>query len=153
MFTGAIKRSARSSRAGFSMVEMMVVLVIIGILATMIGPRVVSFLSRGKQTSTTATMATLKQALQEYYNDIGHFPTKAEGGIKALVQPPKNQAIRKKWDGPYLEGQDEIPEDGWGYEFEYYSPPRQKGKYRHFEVVSHGEEGPDGNSDEIVVGA
>ncbi|MGD1997485.1 MAG: type II secretion system protein GspG, partial [Candidatus Dependentiae bacterium] len=91
--------------------------------------------------------------LQEYYSDIGHFPTKAEGGLNALVKPPKNQIVRKKWDGPYLEGQDEIPEDGWGFQFEYYAPPRQKGKFRHFELLSHGEEGPDGNSDEIVVGA
>ena len=148
-----LRQAIRSTRSGFSMVEIMVVLAIIGIMMSLVGPRVISMLSRGKQTATTSTMATMKQALQEYYNDIGHFPTKAEGGLNALVSPPKNQALRKKWDGPYLEGQDELPEDGWGFPFEYYAPPRQKGKFRHFEILSHGEEGPDGNSEEIVVGS
>lgn len=148
-----LKKALRSTRAGFSMMEIMVVMAVILILASLVGPRVISMLGRGKQSATTATMATIKQALQEYYSDIGHFPNKAEKGLQALVQPPKNSAQRKKWDGPYLEGQDEVPQDGWGYEFEYYAPPRQKGKFRHFELVSHGEEGPDGNTDEIVVGA
>lgn len=138
---------------GFSLIEVMIAVAIIGIMAAVVGPSIVGYLSKGRVSQTKTNMASVKMALQDYQADIGHFPTKAEGGLQALVTPPKGDKVRKKWDGPYLEG-GEVPEDAWGFDFEYNAPPaRFKGKYRYFELVSFGETGEETGKDELHVGA
>ena len=139
--------------AAFSLMEIMIVVAIIGALAAMVGPRLMGSFGKAQVATTKATMSTLKQALQDYNQDIGRFPTEADGGLNALVQRPKGKA-GAKWDGPYLEGEEEVPEDAWGFEFEYNRPPKKnKGKYKYYEIVSYGEDGEDGDSEPIVVGA
>lgn len=138
----------RVLQPGFSLMEIMIAIAIIGLMAVMVGPSLVKYLGRAKESKTVATLAALKQAMQDYQQDIGHFPTKSEGGLKALVQRPKAEKVRKKWDGPYLEGEDEVPEDAWNFEFEYNMPPtRHKGKYKYYEIISFGENNEEGGKE------
>jgi len=138
---------------GFSMMEVMLAVAIIGILAALVGPAIVKKLGQVKLNTTKATMASIKSAIMDYQNDVGHFPTKAEKGLQALVHSPRG-AVSKKWDGPYLEGQDDVPQDAWGFDFEYNAPPvKNKGKFKYFEIISYGEEGEDGGSEPILIGA
>lgn len=138
---------------GFSLIEVMIAVAIIGIMAATVGPSIVNYLSKGRVSQTKTKLATIKMALQDYQTDVGHFPTKAEGNLQALVKSPKGEKVRKKWDGPYIEG-GEVPEDAWGFDFEYNAPPaRYKDKYRYFEVISYGETGEETGKDELHVGA
>lgn len=148
----AARSATHSAAAGFSIMEVMLAVAIMGILAVMIGPSIVKKLGQVKENTTKSTMATLKSALQDYYTDIGHFPNKSEKGLDALVVRPKGKAA-KKWDGPYIEGESEIPTDAWGGEFEYNAPPaRYKDKFKRYELISFGESGEEGGDEEVVMG-
>ena len=130
-------------RDAFTLMEILVVVFIIGLLATLVGPRVIGLMTKGKISATKATLSAIKTGLVEYKQDIGHFPTAREGGLDALVIMP-NIKGNEKWEGPYLEAQEEVPLDSWGNEFEYNLPPvMYKTKYKYFEVISQGEEGED----------
>jgi general secretion pathway protein G len=123
------------------MMEIMVVVFIIGLLASLVGPKLIKRIAKGKETATKATMASIKDALIEYYQDVGHFPNKAEGGLDALVEKPSTKSATN-WRGPYLSG-GTVPLDKWGNEFEYNCPPeRFSSKYQHFELIA---ESPDGD--------
>ncbi len=130
-------------KKAFTMIEMMIVVAVIGFLLTLIGPRVIGLLKKGEISATRSTMAALKSAITEYRRDMGHFPTKKDGGLKALIVKP-NIPGNENWDGPYLEGTKEIPLDKWGNEFEYNCPPvKYKDKYRYYEIISEGPQGED----------
>jgi len=122
----------------FTIMEILVVVFIIGLLATLIGPRVVDLLRRGKTTATQATLHSIKGALSEYQMDVGHFPS-TRHGLQALVENVENH---KKWNGSYLAGQEDVPQDSWGFDFIYNRPPEHfKKRFRYFEVISYGPEG------------
>ncbi len=135
----------RNSQA-FSMMEIMVVLFIIGLLATFGGPKIMRFFAAGKEKATQTYLNEIVGAVQMYEMHIGHYPKKDEGGLRALVDRPSNQNIAAKWDGPYLE--EEKLEDKWGNEFIYNCPPeRHRDRYRYFEVISFGETGEEGGKE------
>ena len=139
-------------RNAFTMIEILVVVFIIGLLATLIGPRLVKMITKGEISATKATMAALKSSLVEYRQDMGHFPTKREGDLEALIVSPNTKAAGQYWskDG-YLEGTDEVPLDGWKNDFEYNCPPEvYKKKYKYYEIIS---EGPEGENAPIHAGA
>jgi len=120
----------------FTLIEMLVVVFIIGILATLVGPRVMKLLTGGERSATQATMATLKTAVVQYRSDMGHLPKK----LDELVNKPTAKGS-ENWDGPYLDAV-EVPMDRWNNEFEYNCPPvKHKNKYRYFEILSPGPEG------------
>ena len=129
--------------AAFSLMEIMIAVAIIGVMAAVVGPSIIKYLSKGKETATVATLSSLKQAVQDYMNDVGHVPNKKEGGLEALIEQPKMAKIAKRWDGPYLDGQEDIPDDSWGNEFVYNTGKdiMNKKKYRYFEIISGGENG------------
>ncbi len=138
-------------KAAFTMIEIMVVLFIIGMMATLGGPRILRFMSMGKETGTTAYLNELKSALALYEMHIGHYPTKQEGELRALVDRPSIQAVAAKWDGPYID--EEKLNDKWGNEIVYNCPPQKhKDIYRYFEVISYGENGEDGGGKELHSG-
>jgi general secretion pathway protein G len=132
----------------FTLMEVMIAIVIIGILATLAGPAMMRKWKQIEINTTRATMSAIKAALNDYREDIGHFPTKEEGGLEALVKKPKNV---KNWNGPsYLEGRDEVPKDKWGQEFDYNKPPKKYGNlYRYYEIIS---DGPEDSEEEIHLG-
>jgi len=128
---------------GLSMLEIMIALAIIAVMGVLVGPSLMKFLGQGRETATKTRLAGLKQAVTDYIRDIGHPPNRKEGGLEALIESPKGSKIEKKWDGPYLEGVDELPEDAWGNEFTYQTGKEimHKKKYRYYEIISPGENG------------
>jgi general secretion pathway protein G len=125
-----------AKRSGFTMIEILVVVFIIGLLASLVGPRVINLMFKGQVSATKSTLQSLKAALADFKLDVGRFPTKAEG-LEALVQ---NKGKSPKWNGTYLEGKTEAPLDGWDNEFIYNAPPEvYKDNYKYYEIISHGD--------------
>ena len=127
--------------SAFTMIEIMVVLVIIGFLFAFLVPRVMKLMFRSEIQITKLKMAKIKEALIEYQQDIGHFPTQKEGKLDALISRPNVPGTEGKWQG-YLTDEDDLV-DKWGNEFEFNMPPvKNKTKYKYYEIISTG--GPEG---------
>ena len=139
---------------GFSIMEIMIAVAIIGIMGALIGPKLVGYLGKAKTSATISTLAALKGAMIEYNSDMGHFPTKAEGGMNALVKLPKGDVAKKRWQGPYLDTKDgDLPLDGWNNEFFYASPPAKYKQFKNYEIYSGGENNDTDAKNDLFVGA
>jgi len=140
----AVRRPSKT--AGFTLLEMLIVLAIIGLLVALVGPRLLSRLDSSKITTTETQIRMLRTALDTLRLDIGRYPT-TEEGLNLLTTPPTEPDLKAKWQGPYLEG--DLPNDPWGHPFHYAytgtgNPP--------FSLYSYGAEGksnPDGTNKEI----
>jgi general secretion pathway protein G len=130
-------RSKRS--AGFTLVELLVVLVILGLLAALVAPRVLSYLGSSKTKTAQLQIASFADALDLYRLDNQGLPTTADG-LKALVEKPANAT---GWNGPYL-SQSKIPPDPWGKDYQYASP----GQHGEYDLFSLGADGKPGGEDE-----
>ena len=132
-------RSMKAIRrvSGFTLVELLVVLAILGMLAALVGPQVLNQLGGAKSKSATIQIRDFEQALELYKLDVGRFPRSGEG-LEALVRQPSGA---KGWNGPYLK-KDELPMDPWGNPYEY----RVSGSK--VEIISYGADGRAGGSDE-----
>ena len=129
-----MKRMLKKVQRGFTLVELMVVVLIIAILAALIVPRVIQRQEDAKRTKASADIAELQSALLQYHLDNDNFPTNEEG-LQALRAAP---ASAKNWRGPYL--QKAIPPDPWGNEYLYQTP----GANGDFDVMSYGKDGQPG---------
>ncbi len=131
--------SRRDRRAGFTLIELMVVMVIIGLLAGLVVPRFMRQEEKSKVTTATAQMALLRSALDAFRLDVGRYPTTQEG-LAALRQRPFGL---DRWDGPYLPR--DVPLDPWGHPY-YYRYPGEQG--RDLDIFSYGADGaPGGDGD------
>ena len=109
---------ARSSRRGFTLIELMVVMVILVLLAALVLPRVLNRAEEARRTSTIVQMRTSMSAIDQYRIDnAGKVPT-SEQGLDALIKEPGTSPKPKRWKGPYLDAT-EAPKDGWGNPFNY----------------------------------
>jgi general secretion pathway protein G len=102
--------------SGFTLLEMLVVLAIIGLLVALVGPRLLARLDASKVTTTETQIRMLRTALDTMRLDIGRYPT-TEEGLRLLVAEPSDPDLRAKWRGPYLEG--DLPDDAWGHPYNY----------------------------------
>ncbi len=114
-----IHRLKRKSRAGFTLLELLVVLAIITLLATVAAPQVLRYLGKAKTDTARAQISALSTALELYALDNGTFPSQ-QAGINALVQQPQGAA---KWRGPYLKNPEGLV-DPWGRPYLYKFPGR-----------------------------
>jgi general secretion pathway protein G len=128
-------QSARFARRGFTLIELMVVLVIIGVLAALIVPNVLDRADDARTTAARTDVANLMQALKLYKLDNQRFPT-AEQGLKALVTKPAVNPVPPNWK-PYLE---KLPNDPWGRPYQYLNP----GVKAEIDVMSFGADGQAG---------
>jgi len=138
----ALSIRRKRNRMGFTLVEMLVVMVILALLAALVGPRIFPKLGKGRQSAAKAQIELLGQALDHYRLDVGRLPTTQEG-LKALMANPGVE----KWDGPYL--RKDLPNDPWGKPYQYQSPGTH-GEYDLFSYGRDGSPGGDGEDEDVV---
>ncbi|MHB8138570.1 MAG: type II secretion system major pseudopilin GspG [Smithellaceae bacterium] len=135
-------RVTRDGEAGFTLIELMVVIVILGLLAGIILPRFMGESDKAKQQTARVQIAGIETALKIYKLDNGSYPT-TEQGLKALVEPPASGNLPKNWrKGGYLE-KGKVPKDPWKNEFVYVCP----GSHGDFDITSYGGDGEPGGED------
>ena len=129
--------SASGREDGFTLIEILVVITIIGLLMSLVGPRVLNYLSESKVKAATIQIQSFASSLDLFYLDLGHYPSTSEG-LAALVQRPAGET---GWNGPYLQ-KGYVPNDPWGHPYIYRSPS-EHGPY---EIVSLGSSGREGGT-------
>ena len=131
-----------NNNKGFTLIELMVVLVILGILASRIVPMILGRVDDAKFTDAKLDIQALETALKLYKLDNGDFPT-TEQGLLALVEPPEAEGTLKNWKkGGYLE-KGRVPKDPWGNDYVYLCP----GQHGPFDLMSYGMDGEPGGED------
>jgi general secretion pathway protein G len=127
---------SRSEKAGFTLIEIMVVIIIIGILAATIGPRIMSTTFDAKVSAAKGHIATLENAVEQFHVHMDRYPTMEEG-LRVLMEAPS--ADPKNWKGPYI---NQLRNDPWGNPYQYRIP----GVHRTtgFDIWSRGADGADG---------
>lgn len=124
---------------GFTLIEIMVVIVILGILAAFIAPKFIGQEEKARKIQAKVQIKSLESALQFYKLDTGNYPT-TEQGLQALVEPPSTGELAKSWrEGGYLE-KGKVPNDPWGNPYIYLSP----GAHGDFDIISYGADGISG---------
>jgi len=128
---------ARLAPRGFTLLELLVVILIIGLLTGIVAPRFLGQITRSETTAARAQIDALDKALQAFRIDVGRFPNEAEG-LRALTSAPANEP---RWRGPYLK--DSVPADPWGSPYQY-RIPSTRGK--DFDLISPGKDRAAGGS-------
>ncbi len=133
-----MKEEARRRERGFTLVEILVVIIIIGLLAALVGPRLFGKVSVAKQKAAKAQIELFGTALDTLRLDVGRYPT-TEEGLKTLREKPSGA---EGWQGPYLSK--EIPVDPWSRAYVYRSP----GEHGDYDLISYGLDGVEGGEGE-----
>ena len=134
----------RADQRGFSLIELMIVMVILGLLASLVGPAMFKKLGTAKQKTAKTQIEMLMTALDSYRLDIGHYPSQQEG-LEAMVVNPGDE----KWDGSYLAKG--LPKDPWGNPYHYQNPGEHD---TDVEIYSYGGDNrPGGEKEDADVGS
>ena len=124
----------RLARNGFTLMELLLVLVILGLLAALVGPTLYQRIKPAKEAAARAQVENFATALDGFLLDVGRYPTTQEG-LKVLRVKPEGA---EKWNGPYLKK--DVPNDPWGSAYVYRAPGRNGG----YEILSYGADGKEG---------
>ena len=136
---------ARRASRGFTLLELMVVIVIIGVLAALIAPNIISRVGQAKVTAAKADLSNIMNALKMYKLDNGRYPS-SDQGLAALAGKPTTGSIPSNWHS-YI---DKLPEDPWHHAYQYANP----GVHGEIDVFSFGADGqPGGEGDDADIGS
>lgn len=130
--------AARRSGRGFTLLELLVVMVIIGLLAGYVGPKFFGQIGKSEVKATRAQIDGLQKALDQYRLDVGRYPS-TEQGLAVLVTKPSDEP---RWAGPYLNKA--LPQDPWRNDYQYRSP----GEHGEYDLYSYGRDGRPGGEGE-----
>jgi general secretion pathway protein G len=138
----AIPRAAFSVQPaqGFTLLELLVVMVIIGLLAGYVGPKYFAQIGKSEVKMARAQIDALDKSLDQYRLDTGHYPSMEEGLVALVIRP----ASESKWDGPYLKKS--VPHDPWGNPYVYRIP----GEHGDYALLSYGKDGQQGGDGEAA---
>ena len=134
---GAKRRPRAHRQRGFTLVEMLVVITIIALIMSLVGPRVLNYLTESKVKAARIQIQSFSSALDLLFLDTGRYPSSADG-LVALVKPTSSLP---GWNGPYLKG-GSLPNDPWGKPYVYRSPAERSA----YEIVSYGADGQEGGT-------
>lgn len=129
-----------SLQRGFTLLELLVVMVIIGLLAGYVGPKYFAQIGKSEVKAARAQIDALEKALDQYRLDVGRYPT-SENGLAALMKRPPSE---NRWQGPYL--RKDVPADPWGQPYQYVQP----GEHGEFDLFSLGKDGKPGGEGEAA---
>lgn len=135
-----IGTGGRQAAAGFTLLELLVVMVIIGLLVGYVAPQYFKQVGKSEVKTAKAQIDSFGKALDQYRLDTGHYPT-TEQGLASLVDKPSNEP---KWDGPYLKKG--VPPDPWGTAYIYKKP----GDHGEYDIISYGKDGVAGGTGEAA---
>lgn len=137
-----------NAHQGFTLIEMLVVLVIIGLLAGLVGPKLFGRVDSSKVKTADVQIKMLRGSLETFRLDVGRFPTQAEG-LLALNQAPTDTRARALWRGPYLD--QEVPLDPWNNPYQYSVPGANKQPFALYSLGGDGQRGGEGTDADIGV--
>ena len=138
------RERARHGERGFTLVELLVVIIILGLLASLVGPRLFGRVGQSKQATAKAQIELLGAGLDQYRLDVGSYPPSA-AGLSALVQNPNVP----NWNGPYLK-KNAVPQDPWGKPYLYKCCPGDHGDYDIWTFGADGAPGGEGENADIA---
>lgn len=137
-----------NAQRGFTLIEMLVVLVIIGMLAGLVGPKLFGRVDSSKIKTAEVQIKMFKGSVETFRLDVGRFPTQAEG-LLVLNQPPTDEFARARWRGPYLD--QDIPLDPWGTPYIYSLPGAGGQPFALYSLGGDGKRGGEGTDADIGV--
>ncbi len=141
-------RSTRRQRHAFTLLELLVVLGILALLATLVAPKVLGQLGKAKPQVTQQQIRNAATAVQSFKLDTGRYPTTQEG-LNILLVKAEGAPNMDKWNGPYFERK-ALPVDGWGVPLQYRAPAREEGyEFEIFSLGADNAEGGDGENKDI----
>jgi general secretion pathway protein G len=141
MGVNAARRFSKDGSLGFTLLELLIVIAIIGLLAAYVGPKYFSQIGKSERGVAKSQVEAFSRALGTYRLDVGSFPS-TEEGLSALVTKP---AGATKWNGPYLDKA--VPNDPWGHPYVYRAPGS---KGNDFDVISYGKDGQPGGTGDMA---
>lgn len=136
-------RGRLGDERGFTLVELLVVIIVLGLLVGLVGPRLFGRVGQSKTAAARAQIELLGAALDQYRLDVGGYPSTSEG-LDALVRSTNNP----KWNGPYLKKG--VPKDSWGSEYKYRCCPGQHGEYDLWSEGADGAPGGEGENADVT---
>lgn len=139
-------KKLKASRHGFTLIEMLVVLVIIGMLAALVGPKLFGRVDSSKVKTAEVQIKMFKGSLETFRLDVGRFPTQAEG-LLVLNQAPTDERVRARWRGPYLD--QDVPLDPWGNPYLYSLPGANGQPFALYSLGGDGKRGGEGTDADI----
>jgi general secretion pathway protein G len=139
-----IRRAGTRASAGFTLIEMLVVLTIISLIIGLVGPRVLNYLGESRVKAAKLQIESFGSALDLLYMDTGRYPTTSEG-LSALTVRPSGVEV---WNGPYVKG-GKVPTDPWGKPYQYRAPVDHSPPYEISSFGSDGREGGTGTAADI----
>lgn len=142
------RRTNIRRRGGFTLVELLVVLAILVLLISMVGPRILGSKQKADVSAAKTQIGMLQSALEAYVVDMRQYP-ETEVGLAALIEDPtKDDEKKSKWDGPYLK-KGSVPKDPWGNDYQY-AFPGTHGNKKEPDLWSSGPDGQENSEDDIV---